>query len=103
MSAGILVFSAHVPELSGLETILGDDLRATWGGHDVRALAVGIGLVAAARDAALALRSFEPRAAVFVGTCGAYAGPGVAVGDVVVGQRVSLVSTAVADGKGALS
>jgi nucleoside phosphorylase len=93
MRAGILILSAHVPELSGLGSILGGD--------DVKALAVGIGLVAAARGAALALRSFEPRAVVFVGTCGAYAGRGVALGDVVVARRICLVSTAAAEARGA--
>jgi nucleoside phosphorylase len=104
MRAGILIFSAHVPELSALGRILGADLAATVGGHDVRGISVGIGLVAAAGGAALALRTFEaiePRAVIFVGTCGAYAGQGVAVGDVVVGERICLVSTAVAESRGA--
>jgi nucleoside phosphorylase len=102
MRDGILILSAHVPELSGLRSTLGPDLSGTCGGHEVIARAVGIGLVAAARGAALALRShFEPRAAVFVGTCGAYAGRGVAVDEVVVARRILLVSTAETEARGA--
>jgi nucleoside phosphorylase len=101
MKSGILVLSAHLPELSGLGAVLGQDLSGMAGGHAVHARAVGIGLAASAAGAALALRSFEPRAALFVGTCGAYAGRGLAVGDVVVAARIRLVSTAVAETRGA--
>ena len=101
MNAGILILSAHVPELSGLGPILGDGFSGASGGHAVEARAIGIGLAASARGAALALRSFEPRAAVFVGTCGAYRGHRVAIGDVVVGGRICLVSTAAAEARAA--
>jgi nucleoside phosphorylase len=101
MRAGILILSAHLPELSGLRSILGPDLSGTCGTRAVVARAAGIGLVAAARGAALALRSFEPSAAVFVGTCGAYAGRGVSIGEVVVGRRIFLRSTAEAEARGA--
>jgi nucleoside phosphorylase len=113
MRSGILILSAHVPELSGLGAILGGDVSpgaafgppasfsGTAGGHALHARPVGIGLAASARGAALALRSFEPRAAVFVGTCGAYVDRGVAVGEVVVARRIRLVSTAVAEARGA--
>src|SRR6187200_223417 len=102
MPSGILILSAHLLELSGLAPVLGNELLATLGAREVRALAVGIGPVAAARGTASALRSFEPEAAVFVGTCGAYEGRGVGVGDVVLAGRVCLVSTAVVESRGAL-
>jgi nucleoside phosphorylase len=101
MNGGILILSAHLPELSGLGAILGGGLSGTSGSYTVQARAVGIGLAASATGAALALRSFEPRAALFVGTCGAYAGRGLAVGEVVVAGRIRLVSTAVAEARGA--
>jgi futalosine hydrolase len=39
---------------------------------------------------------------ILVGTCGAYAGSGLAIGDVVVATRVALASAAAARGDGAL-
>jgi purine-nucleoside phosphorylase len=101
MRAGILVLSAHVPELSGLRAALGPELRARVGGLDVEAHAIGIGLVAAARGTASVLFGSEPRAVVFVGTCGAYPARGIAVGEVVVAERIGLVSTAAAEARAA--
>src|SRR5215470_17651057 len=99
MSAPILVISAHPPELTRLAAALGEGLRGTLGGHSVVACAVGIGLSAAASGATSALAAIGPRAVVFVGTCGAYAGREVSLGDVVVAKRVCLVSTAAAQGR----
>ncbi len=95
----ILVVSAHRPELTGLRAILGDDLRGTSGGRSVVARAVGIGLSAAAVGTVSALAEFEPRAVVFVGTCGAYAGRGPSIGEAVVGRKVHLVSVAEVEGR----
>ncbi len=95
----ILVVSAHRPELTGLRAILGDDLRGTSGGRSVVARAVGIGLSAAAIGTVSALAEFEPRAVVFVGTCGAYAGRGPSIGEAVVGRKVHLVSVAEVEGR----
>jgi nucleoside phosphorylase len=50
--------------------------------------AVGIGMPAAAAGAAAAIAELRPRAVVLVGTCGAYRGSGLALGDVVVAQAV---------------
>jgi nucleoside phosphorylase len=99
MSAPLLVVSAHGPEQSGLVATLGDELRGTLGGNSVIARPVGIGLSAAAVGTASALVAIEPRAVVFVGTCGAYAGRGPTLGDVVVARRIRLVSTAAAQGR----
>jgi futalosine hydrolase len=99
MSAAVLVVSAHGPELSGLRTTLGE--ASSGGERKVVAQAVGIGLVAAAVGAASAIRRAGPRAVVFVGTCGAYPGRGLSLGDVVVGRRLFLTSTAVLEGRGA--
>jgi futalosine hydrolase len=101
MHSSILILSAHLPELSGLRAMLGDDLRGTSGGLSVVGRTVGIGLVAAAAGAAVVLRAFEPRAAILVGTCGAYAGRGISIGEVVIGRRVCLASTAVVEERGA--
>jgi nucleoside phosphorylase len=62
---------------------------------------VGIGLVASAAGATAALQDLAPRAVILVGTCGAYAGRGIGVGDVVVGRRVCLASTGVVEGRAA--
>jgi nucleoside phosphorylase len=101
MHSSILVLSAHPPELSGLRALLGDDLRGTSGDLSVVGRTVGIGLVAAAAGAAAALEAFQPRAVILVGTCGAYQGRGISTGEVVVGRRVCLASTAVVEGRGA--
>src|SRR5438552_14119958 len=90
----ILLVSAHRPELTGLRAILGDDLRGSVGGGPVVARAAGIGLSAAAVGTVSALAELEPRAVVFVGTCGAYAGRGSSIGEAVVGRQVHLVSLA---------
>ena len=101
MHFGILILSAHPPELSGLRTTLGDDLSGTSSGVVVQARPVGIGLAAAAAGTASALHEVEPRAVILVGTCGAYAGGGVGISEVVVGRRLCLISTAVAQNRAA--
>jgi nucleoside phosphorylase len=97
----VLLVAAHLPELCGLRRWLGEALRADFGGFDVSADAVGIGLVAAAGGLTALLERIRPRALVLVGTCGAYQGQGIDVGQVVVGRRIHLVSAAVALGRGA--
>jgi len=97
----ILIVSAHLPELSGLRSILGDELHARVGGLDVVASAVGIGIPAAAAGTAFELGRRTPRAIVLIGTCGAYGGRGHSIGQVVVGHRIHLVSAAAASGRGA--
>jgi nucleoside phosphorylase len=98
----ILIVAAHLPELEGLRSSLGDPLQNRMEGIDVVAKAVGIGLPAAAAGTAMLLQRLEPKCVVLVGTCGAYdAGcPPLAVGQVVVGEKLHLVSTAVVEGRG---
>jgi len=96
----LLVVAAHLPELSGLRRRLGDGLRSDVAGIDVSAEAVGIGLPAAASGMAARFERSRPRAVILIGTCGAYDGCGLEIGQVVVGRRVRLVSAAVAAEKG---
>jgi futalosine hydrolase len=67
----------------------------------VAACAVGIGLPAAAVGAARALVEIRPRAVVLVGTCGAYPGVGLRIGDVVVSRRVHLADASMLAGNSA--
>jgi nucleoside phosphorylase len=60
---------------------------------------VGIGLPASAAGAAICLGDLQPRLVLCVGTCGAYVGSGVEVGDVVVARRVRLADAATAQGR----
>ena len=95
----LLVLGAFHPELAPLRAVLGDAMRAHLHGKDVAARVVGIGLPMAAAGAAMQLVELAPRAVVLVGTCGAYRGTGLAVGDVVAARRVRLVDSAVVDGR----
>jgi futalosine hydrolase len=67
-----------------------------------RTATVGIGLVTASHGAALAIAKHGPGSVILVGTCGAYPGSGLRVGDVVVAARVGLASTAAARGQASL-
>jgi nucleoside phosphorylase len=96
----ILIVSAHLPELVGLRSTLGEFQEANVGGLAVVARPVGIGIPAAAVGTALELGR-DPRAVIFVGTAGAYPGRGMSVGQVVVGRTLHLVSAAAATERGA--
>jgi nucleoside phosphorylase len=98
VACDILLLAAFHPELAPLRATLGDGLHARLGGVDVVARVVGIGLPMAAAGAAMQLGEVQPRAVVLLGTCGAYEGAGVAIGQVVAARRVRLVSLAVVDG-----
>jgi nucleoside phosphorylase len=67
-------------------------------GVEVTAGPIGIGPVEAALGASSLLRAVRPERAVFVGTCGAFVGTGLAIGDVVEAQRSLLASAAAAAG-----
>jgi nucleoside phosphorylase len=56
----------------------------------VSARVCGVGLAAATAGACTHMAALRPRAAVAVGTCGAYVGSAIAVGSVVVARRVLL-------------
>lgn len=94
----LLVVAAFPPELAGFRSVLGDALRGRIGGRAVVARTVGIGLPQAAVGAVMAIAEAKTAAVVLVGTCGAYPGSGLGVGDVVVARRVLLVDPSVVDG-----
>jgi nucleoside phosphorylase len=96
----LLVLAAFAPELAGLRSVLGEGLRHPFGGHDVAAETVGIGLATAAAGTAMRLVAYRPRGVVLVGTCGSY-GDAVALGGVAVTRRVVLAEPAVARGEAA--
>jgi nucleoside phosphorylase len=87
----LLLLAAFHPELAPLKATLGDGMRARVGGRDVAARVVGIGLPMAAAGAAMQLGEMQPRSVILLGTCGAYAGSGVGVGEVIAARRVRLV------------
>jgi nucleoside phosphorylase len=94
VTTDVLFLAAFEPELAALTVALGDSMSATVGGQRVAARIAGIGLPAAAVGATRHLGELEPRAVVLVGTCGAYVGAGLAIGDVVAARRLRLVDPA---------
>ncbi|MGH7440527.1 MAG: hypothetical protein ACRENE_32965 [Polyangiaceae bacterium] len=103
----LLVVAAFHPELAPLCALLGDGGSPGFAGRpaagrigttDVRTAAIGIGLSQASVGASLSLVEARPAAVVLVGTCGAYPGTGLRVGDVTVARRVLLVEPAAVDG-----
>jgi nucleoside phosphorylase len=86
----LLLVAAFHPELAPLRR-LGDAMRARVANVDVAARAVGIGLPMAAAGSAMHLGECQPSVVVAIGTCGAYRGSGLSIGDVVVARRVLLV------------
>jgi nucleoside phosphorylase len=94
------VLAAFPPELAPLRDMLGEGLRRPFGGHDVAAEAVGIGLASAAVGAATKIGALRPRGVVLVGTCGAFA-DGPSLGAVAVARRVVLAEPAVVRGEAA--
>jgi nucleoside phosphorylase len=98
----LLVLAAFPPELAPLRAALGEGLRHPFGGHDVAAESVGIGLATAAAGAAARIAALQPRGVVLVGTCGAYAVTApVPLGGVAVARRIVLAEPAVARGEAA--
>jgi nucleoside phosphorylase len=96
---GLCILSAHDPELNGFAALLGDSRRRIVHGFDVCAQAVGIGVLASAVGTTRLLASAKPRAAIFVGTAGAYQGQSLEIGAVVLGHQLVLASSAVAQGR----
>jgi nucleoside phosphorylase len=94
----VLILAAFDPELAPLRAALGDSLRGRFGGQVVEARKTGVGLPAAAIGATLHITEIAPRAVVLIGTCGAYAQAGLAVGDVVAADTLRLVDPASLDG-----
>jgi nucleoside phosphorylase len=96
----LLVLAAFPPELAPLRGVLGEGLRRQFGGQDVAAETVGIGLATAAAGAARRLVAYMPRGVVLVGTCGSY-DPSLSIGCVALARRVVLAEPAVARGEAA--
>jgi nucleoside phosphorylase len=95
----VLLAAAFHPELEALQPHLGDTMRALVGSRDVAARVVGIGLSMAAAGAARRIEELAPRSLVLLGTCGAYAGSGLAIGDVIAARAVMLVDRAAIAGE----
>lgn len=96
MEAGpLLVAAAWEPELTHFRTLVSPTV-------DVRFAGVGIGLVDAAVGTARALLVHRPRSALLIGTCGAFEGRGLGIGDVGVATMVSWVDAAYVAGHAAL-
>jgi futalosine hydrolase len=94
----LLLLAAFHPELAPLKAVLGDGMRARLGGRDVAARVVGIGLPMAAVGAAMQVTEMQPAAVVLLGTCGAYAGSGLALDAVIAARRIRLVDPSVVHG-----
>lgn len=94
----VLIVAAFHPELAPLRETLGEWMSARVGAFLVTARAVGIGLPMAAVGTAMHVAELRPRAVILVGTCGAYVGSGLSIGDVVAARRVRLTDAAVAAG-----
>lgn len=98
--ADLLVVAAHAPEMAGLRPYLSDQLVGTVRGLTVRGKAVGIGMAAAGPATARGIIALNPRAVLLVGSCGVYPNlPQYRPHDVIVSERVQLVSHAVNAGK----
>jgi nucleoside phosphorylase len=114
----LLALAAFFPELAGLRPHLSGlaslatptpgaptrlaheegELDGHIGATFVAARVVGVGLPAAAAGAGKHIGQLRPRAVLLIGTCGAYAGSGLGIGDVVVARRVRLVDPSVLEG-----
>ncbi|MEY5100498.1 MAG: hypothetical protein RJA36_3217 [Pseudomonadota bacterium] len=96
MGQRIAIISALHEELAELLALMPDEHRTRvagrqfWRGHlhghEVVAVLSGIGKVAAATTTTVLLERFRPQQLIFTGVAGGL-GPGVAVGDIVVGSR----------------
>ncbi len=98
----VLLLAAHRVELADFEHALGPDLRGCVGGLQVAAAEVGVGLTTAGAGAARALLQRRPRAAILVGSYGAYATtPAPSAGSLLVPDALRALEPAVLEGKAA--
>ncbi|HEY8432587.1 MAG TPA: hypothetical protein VIL20_29655 [Sandaracinaceae bacterium] len=96
----VLIVAAHAPEMAGLRPWLSDSLIGRIRGLSVRGKAVGIGMAVAGPATARGILAVSPRAVLLVGSCGVYPDqPHYRPHDVIVAQRVQLVSHAANAGK----
>ncbi|MGH7269182.1 MAG: hypothetical protein ACREJ3_02025, partial [Polyangiaceae bacterium] len=93
MSFSVLIVGAFDPELAPLRDRFGgaSSPGVPGGSPAATTRACGIGLPASAAGVAALIAEIEPSAVVLVGSCGAYAGAGLAIGEVAVVRRVRLV------------
>lgn len=92
----VLLMSAIAPELRGFRDALGERLDGVVGGLRVTSKTVGVGLSVAGVYAAKRAFQLQPKAIIFVGTCGAYPGAGPYYpNDVLVARRVLLADPGV--------
>lgn len=98
LPADVLLVAAFEPELADLRATIGDGTPIRIDDTVVAARVVGIGMAAAAAGAALAIAEARPRAVVLIGTCGAYGGGPLALGDVIVSRCVRLVDPSALSG-----
>ncbi|HEU4405915.1 MAG TPA: hypothetical protein VFS43_11665 [Polyangiaceae bacterium] len=97
-----LIVSAFGPELTPFRPDGQGRVELDAQRREALCVAVGIGPVDAALGSARALARVGPSFVVFSGTCGAYPGSGVAVGEVVVARSVHFGDGARALGLGAM-
>jgi futalosine hydrolase len=95
----VLILAAFSPELAPLRAELGDTMTGAIGGRSVAARVVGVGLPSAAAGAAAHVAELQPDAVVLVGTCGAYLGAGLRIGEVIVARRIHLVDPGSLEGR----
>lgn len=98
----LLVLGAHVPDLQGLRRHLGSELAGTIGPLRALAKPVGMGLGTAGASTMRRLQQLDPRAVVFLGTCGVYPGlEGYQPHDVIVASQLKLLDHGVLAGEAA--
>ncbi len=98
-SPDVLLVAAFHPELAALRAHLAGALDGFVGQTRVAARVVGVGLPMAAAGVALQASKLHPRSVVALGTCGAYPGSGLAIGDVIVARRIHLVDPSALEGR----
>jgi futalosine hydrolase len=101
-SVDLLVLAAYAPELGGMRRLLGEQLYGNVSGVVVSCKAVGVGIPNAAAGTTARLLQLRPRAAILVGTCGAYPSAGLSIGDAFVVRRAHLVDGSEVEGRGAM-
>ncbi len=94
----VLVVSSHAPDLEAFGSALGRHLSGELRGLRVQAKSVGIGLAGVSGTLAARMADARPKAVVLVGTCAAYPGRNLSVGQVVVAERLVVADGAVLKG-----
>jgi len=98
----LLLLAAHSLELEPLAQALGPELRGRVHDSRVAAVAIGVGLTEAGAGAARALLAHGPRAALLLGSYGAYPGQPFTPGRLLVPSRICAVDAGALAGKAAI-